>query len=182
MIPKRIASTLDECIVGFFTDNGVAAVTTAEVAQIHVGSSTSVVATLGFTGDLVRGSLLVVAKAESLQMSHPMSALGADVKETDVNDWSGEIANQVLGRLKNGLLKYALNLKMSVPSVVRGASLQIVGASGSECLLRAARGSSGLVFGFALTVAFVHGFDPRVIDSMEPLGGTSQKEGAGFFF
>ena len=182
MIPARFAQALDKSIIGFFKDNCSVDVKSTEVADIQVTSKASVVATLGFTGNLVKGTLLIVGRTDSLRTTHPMTAMGADVTDNDLSDWGGEISNQVLGRFKNAMLPYGIDLKMSVPSVVRGTEMQLAGVQGGDRILRGVRGGADLVFGVALVVMFVRGYDATVIDTMEPAGDSTKKEGDGFFF
>jgi CheY-specific phosphatase CheX len=67
---------------------------------------------IGFTGDKVRGSLLLGLTDEPIQRSNPT--------ETAPRDWVAELANQLAGRLKNRLLAYGTEIYISVPVVLRG--------------------------------------------------------------
>ncbi len=49
------------------------------------------------------------------------------VTNEDLVDWIGEIANQVLGRIKNLALEYSVSFSLSAPSVVKGQTLQVLG-------------------------------------------------------
>ncbi len=71
---------------------------------------------IGFTHDHMRGTVAIIAP--QLLLDH--SAQGACPK-----DWIGELANQLLGRLKNKLLGYDVALQMSTPIAMRGCALSI---------------------------------------------------------
>lgn len=63
----------------------------------------------------------------SLNHSHPNVSMGMPVESADRVDWLGEIANQVLGRIKNLTLEYSVNFSLSAPSVVKGQTLEVLG-------------------------------------------------------
>ena len=182
MIPQRLVVTLEQCIKDFFVDTIGSSATLNTIREISATSGNAVVGFLGYADLNVKGSLVIVSRPETLKASHPMTALGADVSEADQLDWLGEMANQVLGRLKNGMLPFGLSLNLATPSIVQGSDLRLASTDGSESILRAARTESGLTFGFALNVAFASGFDPTSIDRVEPSNKLAKKEGEGFVF
>jgi hypothetical protein len=182
MIPKRFHEVFDACVVSFFEEACAMKATSTAVPDIQVTSDSCSVASLGFTSELAKGTLLLVARAESLRASHPMVAMGAAVGDSDLADWSGEITNQVLGRFKNAILPYGLTLNMSVPSVLNGSSLRLATYQKGERILRGVRTESGLVFGMALVVVFEQGFDASSIDSSAAPRSDARKEGGGVLF
>jgi hypothetical protein len=72
---------------------------------------------IGFSSPLLSGSLLLALPHSLVEQALP--APGASLA-----DWSGELANQVLGRLKNRLLNQVV-IHVSLPAVVAGESLQL---------------------------------------------------------
>ncbi len=72
---------------------------------------------IGFTSKEISGSLVISASAALVRRTVPEGS-------SSLHDWMGELANQLLGRSKNQLLKYGVTLSMSVPVVVTGLALQ----------------------------------------------------------
>lgn len=79
-------------------------------------------AAIGFTGEFVRGVLAIALDDGLAAKVNPLSSGG---QEGCLNDWIGEIANQLLGRLKNKLLGFNIELAMSTPVVVQGSHIKI---------------------------------------------------------
>ena len=72
---------------------------------------------IGFSGDDMRGTLLLGASA---------GALPGD-GDTAHRDWLAELTNQLLGRIKNQLLTYGITIYSSTPLVLRGDHLAPMG-------------------------------------------------------
>jgi hypothetical protein len=71
-------------------------------------------ALLGFHGDAVEGSVVLMASDEVIARSNPVGG--------DPCSWSAELANQLGGRFKNELFRRGLEIVVSLP-VVRPAEL-----------------------------------------------------------
>lgn len=71
---------------------------------------------IGFVSADVRGTCLLACEQGPLQTSCPPSGL--------IRDWTGELANQLLGRLKTKLLGHDVEIGLSTPIVVQGIRLQ----------------------------------------------------------
>lgn len=81
-------------------------------------------AVLGFVGDGVRGSLVMVALESAVRTW--LGAMGdADGDPADV---LGEFANMLLGRLKTRLLPEGLPLQVSTPATASGKGIRLAGA------------------------------------------------------
>lgn len=70
---------------------------------------------MGFVGDAVRGTCLLAAPQGTVIAAAPQNA-GA-------RDWVGELANQLVGRLKAKLLARGATIALSTPVVLRGVKL-----------------------------------------------------------
>lgn len=70
---------------------------------------------LGFTGTKMRGSLLLAGTPGPFQRSRPAQGT--------LHDWVGELANQLLGRLKVQLLEQGAEISLSTPVVLQGEHL-----------------------------------------------------------
>jgi hypothetical protein len=75
--------------------------------------SVQLVSVIGFSSPAFSGSLLLAS---------PNSVVEHTVPTPDANlaDWSGELSNQLLGRLKNLLLDYHVQIDISLPVVIAG--------------------------------------------------------------
>lgn len=80
---------------------------------------------IGYSGDTIKGSLVVTCEKELLDKSHPNHAMGMPVGDPEIIDWIGEIANQMLGRIKNKLSSAGVKFAMGTPTTVTGKSMQI---------------------------------------------------------
>lgn len=67
---------------------------------------------MGFVGDDVRGSCLLAAPTGAVEAAAPQGA-GA-------RDWVGELANQLVGRLKAKLLQRGTTIALSTPLALSG--------------------------------------------------------------
>ena len=84
-------------------------------------------AVLGFSGDLLKGVVGIVAEYPVLEESRRV-LLGAVGSRGDVHDWAGELSNQLVGRLKNRLLKRGEAIHLATPMVLRGLQLEVRGS------------------------------------------------------
>ena len=71
---------------------------------------------IGFTGRSIRGTLVLAPTRSLLESSHHASP-GA------LRDWAGELANQLIGRIKNRLRGYGLEIHVTTPVILKGMSL-----------------------------------------------------------
>ncbi len=82
------------------------------------------IAVIGFSGDTMRGALGVTAPSRAIAALHPLAGARA-LAEEDLEDWLAELANQLLGRIKGGLLAHGVTLWTAAPVLLRGISLRI---------------------------------------------------------
>jgi hypothetical protein len=78
---------------------------------------------VGFVSSEVKGAITVRAPISFFSGTYPTSkkeALGL----REVSDWAAEIANQLLGRMKNMILPYAVSLSVATPATVYGNFLK----------------------------------------------------------
>jgi len=86
------------------------------------------VAVMGFSGGLMRGSLALIAPVELMKRAYPLPLTLNGPWELDVFDWSGEVANRLLGRIKNELAARGVEVEPSTPHVLHAEPLQTVGS------------------------------------------------------
>lgn len=75
-------------------------------------------AVIGFSGESLRGTLLFAPSEGILHASE-------QIPDEACRDWVGELANQLLGRIKNHLLRYDVEVYLTVPLVLRGQHISV---------------------------------------------------------
>jgi hypothetical protein len=71
---------------------------------------------VGYSGDQMRGTLLLATSREPLGRTSPTT-------DASLREWIAELTNQLLGRIKNKLLPRGVTLHLSTPIVLRGQHL-----------------------------------------------------------
>jgi CheY-specific phosphatase CheX len=82
------------------------------------------VAFIGFSGEKLTGSLALVLPETLIEQTHPMRGQIAGDPRAAMHDWAGELSNQLLGSLKNRLLRYGVVLQLSTPITLQGRELR----------------------------------------------------------
>jgi CheY-specific phosphatase CheX len=106
------------------------ALTTTEAAlkvdDLHVG------ALIGFDGPQIRGSLMLICTFQAAARSRPARIGGAAQLSSGVSrdwiivrDWTGELANQLVGRVKNRLLVFGISFRIATPVALSGRGLAL---------------------------------------------------------
>ena len=123
---------------------------------------------VGFTGDQMRGALLLATSAEPLGRTLPST-------EASLREWIAELSNQLLGRIKNRLVSHGVTLHMSTPTVLRG---QHIAPVSSTPIVPYAFSSGGGMVCVWIDVELVLGVDlTQVTDEQDVVS-----EGSGFLF
>lgn len=116
-----VTSTLEKSVVEFFQAYGVACNKADEAPSIAGPEMGSLV---GFRGKSLRGGLAFVASADFVERLLPVPKRPAR-GELQLRDWSAEIANQLVGRLKNKLSAHEINFEIGTPVCFRGSSIRL---------------------------------------------------------
>lgn len=74
---------------------------------------------IGFTRDNMRGAMIVGTTSPVLEKSQ------AAAHNSSRRDWSAELANQLLGRVKNRMVARGVDLQMTTPLALRGKALTV---------------------------------------------------------
>jgi chemotaxis protein CheX len=106
-----------------FEESGTS--TTSATTLDDDGSRPSFAANIGFVGDQLRGCLVVVTTAHVVQSMQPEDLRPFAESEEAVRDLLGELANLMLGRLKNQLLKRGAVVLLATPTTMSGRDLRI---------------------------------------------------------
>jgi chemotaxis protein CheX len=84
---------------------------------------------IGFTSPSLRGTLMIVSSFALFSRSRPEGARSEPLSGGTardwlyLRDWASELANQLMGRLKNRLTGFGLHLSVSTPTALSGAAL-----------------------------------------------------------
>jgi CheY-specific phosphatase CheX len=84
-----------------------------------------ILAIIGFGGDQIRGSLVLSASRGILTSSCPVENTEGVAASDILQDWGGELANQLLGRLKSRLLAHNVTILLGTPTTVSGLDLRV---------------------------------------------------------
>jgi CheY-specific phosphatase CheX len=114
---------LADCCTALFESYGVTVQCDGEVDFSQLNDE-GMAAFIGFLGDTIRGALVIGAPSVLIAQALPSHARGARVSDEDQRDWAGELANQLLGRMKIKLAMYGIEFEMSTPCAVVGNDLR----------------------------------------------------------
>jgi len=95
-----------------------------EHADLHEVNRLNYVSVLSATGEGIRLSSTVSMDARLLERTHPSRQ--AQVPERDVQDWCREINNQLMGRVKNKLLRLGCEVVNGLPVLITGTDAAAV--------------------------------------------------------
>lgn len=155
-----IDGIIRSCALELFAQQGTALVHGPEALDPH-----DYVAVIGFYGDSMRGALGVgLDRGVAARMLESVGSV--DPPRGMLEDWVGEAANQLLGRVKNRLLGYGVTLGLALPMVLRGVEVHLVKPTAEIWHYRFACSEGGL------TVWFDARIDEGVV--LQPRAGTEQ--------
>jgi CheY-specific phosphatase CheX len=95
---------------------------------------TQVIGMVGIAGGVTAVLCLRVTKTFACQITEAMMGTGpgASLSESDVNDVIGELANIAAGKLKSCFRTKGQPCSLSLPTIVRGHSIDMESMSGTE--------------------------------------------------
>lgn len=112
---------LSQSVVEFFRDYGVDCTSSTPASASEEYEMGSIV---GFKGENLRGGLAFVAPASLVARMLPVPEDNRRI-ELQLRDWSGEIANQLAGRLKNKLAAHSFDFEVGAAVCFRGMSIRL---------------------------------------------------------
>lgn len=128
-----LGEVVAECVEKVFD----AYATTIEAApNEHVGHE--VVAVIGYAADEVRGGLALGITKNLAERTMP-------TPDTPLYDWAGELANQILGRVRNRMLSYKLDIQIATPVVLHGLGVQVMSSGAGSVKIASYRSGSDAV-------------------------------------
>jgi chemotaxis protein CheX len=99
------------------------------IAPKDAPAEATVAGVVGFTCLAMRGTLLLATAFEVIAAARPGELRQRTLSKKSacdwilVRDWAGELANQVLGRIKNRLHRYSVSFDVSPPTALSGTAL-----------------------------------------------------------
>ena len=113
---------------------------------------------IGFNAPKMQGAVLLTTRREVIESAWPQDLRHHEPTDDDVYDWAGELVNQLLGRVKSGLVPHGVVLDHGTPTVVLGWRIHRAPASTNVARrysFRADAGSLVLYFDAVLEDGFV---------------------------
>jgi chemotaxis protein CheX len=90
---------------------------------------------IGFANpDGVRGKLVILAQPEFFKSSYPAEVAADKLSDEVLADWASEVANQLLGRIKNMLSAHGVNFSVGIPAVLGGDRVRLLCRDRPGCL------------------------------------------------
>lgn len=126
-----LSRLVPESTVALFAGCGVPVVQagTKSLPKKVASKPPTVAGVVGFTGDYLRGTLIVATSFQFVDLSRPAELRARKLspdRASDwiaVRDWSAELANQLLGRIKRRLFVFNVRLEASTPTALSGPML-----------------------------------------------------------
>ncbi len=117
----RIDGFITSAIIELFTSYGLHLETTKVPEPAVVDPFAS---TIGFTSKSIVGALVLTASRDLAERSFPPYLKKGAMDDAIIADWTGELSNQALGRLKNRFCSAGVEIELSTPSVFTGKDLR----------------------------------------------------------
>ena len=117
----RLAEILSQCTFELLTELGARPERTGGVRQPPPPGE-DIAAFSGFCNNELRGSFTLVGPSKLFARLHP---LPPTVTPRDLTDWACELVNQSVGRFRNRLLAYGVNIALSVPQSALAQELRL---------------------------------------------------------
>jgi CheY-specific phosphatase CheX len=169
--PPGLIKLVESAVVDMFGTTGVPGCSPSR--PLTVASSADVTeyaASLGFTGEQMKGALVVTCSGQVLTRTNPQREFKPKLDDADLSDWAGEIANQIVGNLKRLVSGYGVVFQLSTPTVVRGQALDVRARDGHSTLAFTL-GDDRIVVGLTVNVDPAVTFEGEPTQSAQAAGG-----------
>ncbi len=121
-IRATLVDLLSNSCTDLFADYNVVLTNNEQFKDLHeIG--VNLISLIGLSESSFRASLTICATPDLLTTSFP--APEEDINEGDLQDWLGELTNQLAGRFKNKVVPFGRILELGIPMVIQGAHLKI---------------------------------------------------------
>jgi CheY-specific phosphatase CheX len=171
---ERLDAFLREAAIELFASHGLEVA--PEMAAGEAGGD-PLVSAIGFTAATMRGTLVLSVGRDLAAASLPGSLRGGGASLDLLVDWTGELSNQLLGRIKTRLCSVGLEIALSTPMVFVGTAMRHFARSCPVQRAHRLRGAGSCL------VEFLACFDEGVeIGEAVAEGASSAPEGEAIFF
>jgi CheY-specific phosphatase CheX len=117
----RIDGFLSSAVRELFAAHGLSL---SEVEYRGQGVEVPFASTIGFTSSKIVGVLVLTASRDLVALSLPENLKKGKISDEMIADWTGELSNQALGRLKNRFYAAGIDIALSTPAVFAGKELR----------------------------------------------------------
>jgi CheY-specific phosphatase CheX len=125
---RRVNDMVIECTLATLKETGVAAAEEAcESRQLE--SELTNVAVMGFAGFHMRGAVLLATSDELLMRTFPKPAAEGGAERDALLDWSGELLNHLMGRIKTELGMHGIVIEPGTPTTISGVGVRVGAAT-----------------------------------------------------
>ena len=121
-LTKQFQDLFRTGVIETFREQNVELTTSAWGAHPSGPHSTSCMGSISFSGNNVVGILVLAAPVEVIRASFPPRL--EEPRIEDLADWTGEMANRILGFARRNGFESGLTFDMGVPVVVMGRSFR----------------------------------------------------------
>jgi hypothetical protein len=128
-----------------------------------------VACSIGFSSPQIHGALLMTTRKSVVARAWPPELRHRTPTEREVCDLAGELLNQLLGRVKNGLSPFGLALDQGTPTIVVGVVVRRAPAS-TAVARRYVFDLAGASLAIHLDAVVVEGFALSEVDDEGPRG------------
>jgi hypothetical protein len=94
--------------------------------EVAVDPAEQLAAFIGFSAGTLRGAITVLIPVGLVRRSYPLALKNGIEADLELFDWSGEIVNRLLGRVKSGLAARGVDVEPSTPKTMLGEQIQFV--------------------------------------------------------
>jgi CheY-specific phosphatase CheX len=141
--------------------------------EVSVDPAEQLAAFIGFSAGALRGAITMLLPVSLARRSYPLQLKSGIEADLELFDWSGEIVNRLLGRVKSGLAARGVDVEPSTPKTMLGEQIQfVVSEQTNVCALRFGCGTDAL----AVLVDAISAED-KVLFRSSPANTVSQPEG-----
>lgn len=120
-LEKALDEIVDSAVVELLAAYALDATPTKERAALEDHDRLGII---GYTAPHLKGCLVLSSSSAVI--------VATNEHASSLADWTGEITNQLMGRLKNKLQAYGLGLSVSIPVAVTGMQVQASTTEGPE--------------------------------------------------
>jgi hypothetical protein len=96
--------------------------------MLHLDLQDALAASIGLANtNELRGKLVIIAPPELFRSVYPPEIARRGISDASLANWASEVANQLLGRIKNLLSAHGVDFSIGIPAVIAGDRLRLLG-------------------------------------------------------